>query len=61
MDKIVESYIEITCPATNRKEKLWYRHLTCTDLFVCNGCDNCNGSATCLNCIAEVTNGLRTE
>lgn len=61
MDKIVESYIEIICPATNRTKKLWYSHLSGTDLFVCNGCDNCNGSSTCLNCISDVTKILRSK
>lgn len=61
MNKIVESYIEIICPATNRTEKVWYRHLSGTNLFVCNGCDNANGSSTCLNCIADVTQHLRTQ
>ena len=56
----VESYIEIICPDTKRNEKLWYRNISGTNLFVCNGCENATGSHTCQNCIEEVTEELRS-
>lgn len=60
MADIVESFIEIVCPSTGRHEKIWYRHLTGTTLIDCNGCDNCNGSATCLDCIRKVLKELKS-
>lgn len=59
VNKIVESHIEIRCPATGRTEWMWYRYIPGTTLFECVGCDNSNGSTTCTRCKTETVAKLK--
>ena len=56
--ELVNSFVEVKCPITGRKEKVFYQQITGTSLAQATGCDNSNGSTTCQNCMAKILREL---
>lgn len=52
--ELVHSFVEKRCPLTGQIEKVYYRRITETPLVDCNGCENCCGSTTCLECRNQI-------
>lgn len=56
--ELVNSYKEISCPATGATEKIYYRYITETEFIEIFGCDSSNGSSTCQNCLSQIREEL---
>ena len=50
----IEDFEVIKCPITGKFEKIWYRKITETGFFECNGCDNHRAEPTCVECCQKV-------
>lgn len=51
-------FIPVHCPITNTTENVWLipRKLKDTSVYICNGCNNANGSDACNSCCTLVQN-----
>lgn len=60
-DIIQDFSIEVQCPRYSTKQKMYLTHFKGYDVVGYRGCDSCDNSASCCECIMQTIEKVKTQ